>query len=50
MNTDFEWDPVKNFINQQKHKVSFEEAQDAFTDVKRIIAEDLTHKSTETRY
>jgi len=47
---DFEWDPVKNFVNQQKHNVSFEVAQYAFADIKCIIAEDLGHKSSETRY
>ena len=48
--TDFEWDQIKNILNQQKHHVSFEEAQYAFADMKCIIAEDLTHKSLETRY
>ena len=48
--TDFEWDPLKNVANQHKHHVSFEEAQYAFADIKRIIAEDLAHKSSETRY
>lgn len=47
---DFEWDPIKDILNQQKHHVSFEEAQDAFADVKRIITADLTHRSIETRY
>jgi len=48
--TDFEWDPAKNIANQQKHHVAFEEAQFAFGDAKRIIAEDLTHRSIEMRY
>jgi uncharacterized protein len=47
---DFEWDPDKNDANQEKHHVSFEDAQYAFADVKRIIAEDLGHTVTETRY
>lgn len=47
---DFEWDPMKNDANQQKHHVSFEEAQYAFADVKCIIAEDLVHKSSEIRF
>ncbi len=47
---DFEWDPVKDLLDQKKHHVSFEEAQLVFADVRRIIAEDLTHKSSETRY
>lgn len=50
MEADFEWDQIKNVANQQKHNVSFEEAQYAFADTKRIFAEDITHKSSETRY
>lgn len=50
MVADFEWDQIKNIANQQKHDVSFEEAQYAFADPKRIIAEDIAHISTETRY
>jgi uncharacterized DUF497 family protein len=50
MKIGFEWDPIKNIANQQKHNVSFEEAQYAFADAKRIFAEDLAHKSAETRY
>jgi uncharacterized DUF497 family protein len=46
----FEWDPEKNEANKQKHQVSFEEAQCAFVDAKRIIAEDTTHHSSEARY
>jgi len=50
MAVSFEWDQVKNIANQQKHRVSFEEAQYAFADDKRIIAEDITHKSSEILY
>jgi len=50
MAVDFEWDQEKNIANQQKHHVSFEEAQYAFRDAKRIIAEDITHKTSEIRY
>ena len=46
----FEWDPEKDLINQVKHHVSFSEAQFAFVDPKRIIAEDLTHSGVEKRY
>ena len=35
METNFEWDPAKNLLDQQKHHVSFEEAQYAFLDIKR---------------
>ena len=33
----FEWDENKNLDNIQKHKVSFEIAQEAFYDKKRIL-------------
>lgn len=46
----FEWDPEKDLINRAKHSVSFPEAQFAFTDPKRVIAEDLTHSGAEKRY
>ncbi len=37
----FEWDEAKDRENQKKHGVSFELAQYAFADPKRVIAEDL---------
>ena len=37
----FEWDNEKDLLNQTKHGVSFKDAQYAFTDTKRVIAEDL---------
>lgn len=46
----FEWDPVKDLDNQQKHRVSFAEAQFAFADSMRVIAEDLEHSTKEKRY
>ena len=46
----FEWDEAKNTANLEKHGVSFFEAQDAFFDVNRIIAEDLDHSQKEKRY
>jgi hypothetical protein len=46
----FEWDPAKDAENRSKHHVSFEEAQLAFLDPRRVIARDLTHSSTEDRY
>ena len=39
----FEWDEVKNRVNQKKHGVSFEEAQ-------RIIIRDLDHEQGEKRF
>jgi len=46
----FEWDENKNRENQQKHGISFETAQYAFVDPKRVIAEDLSHSQDEPRY
>ena len=46
----FEWDQEKDFVNQSKHGVSFSEAQSAFADPDRIIAEDLSHSHSEERY
>jgi len=46
----FEWDPEKDLLNQAKHGVSFAEAQYAFADPNRIIAEDLSHSRRERRY
>jgi len=51
MNKDcFEWDARKDQINQQKHGVSFYDAQYAFRDENRVIAKDLSHSSNEPRY
>ncbi len=46
----FEWDGNKDRENQQKHGVSFETAQYAFADPKRVIAEDLLHSRDESSY
>jgi hypothetical protein len=46
----FEWDEAKNIENQRKHNVSFYEAQYAFLDRNRIIAEDIEHSQDEKRY
>jgi len=48
--SEFEWDPRKNEANIVKHGVSFHEAQKAFLDPKRVIAEDLKHSRIERRY
>ena len=50
MHTTFEWDQKKNVENLQKHRVDFETAQYAFLDLKRVIAEDLSHSKEEKRY
>jgi uncharacterized protein len=46
----FEWDDKKDQNNARKHGVSFSEAQHAFLDEQRIIAEDLEHSDEEKRY
>lgn len=46
----FEWDPKKERENQKKHGVSFAQAQFAFADPYRVIAEDVSHSYEERRY
>lgn len=46
----FGWDPDKDRQNQSKHGISFFEAQFAFADPRRVIAEDLSHSSSEKRF
>jgi len=46
---DFEWDSVKDELNQRKHGVSFAMAQLAFLDSHRVILEDLEHGDGEKR-
>lgn len=49
-NATFDWDARKNRDNVEKHGVSFIEAQRAFGDPKRFIAEDTAHSQGERRY
>lgn len=46
----FEWDSKRDQENQKKHGVPFAKAQFAFADPNRVIAEDLSHSSSERRY
>jgi len=46
----FEWDARKDAENRKKHGVSFELAQFAFVDPRRVIAEDVRHSRKEKRY
>ena len=46
----FEWDENKNIENIKKHNVSFETAQRAFLDKRRIILEDEKNSSKEKRF
>ena len=50
MNTSFEWNENKNAENLKKLRVGFENAQYAFIDSKRVIAQDLAHSKVEKRY
>lgn len=38
----FEWDENKNHINQNKHKISFEEAKTVFYDEEALVIDDLS--------
>lgn len=49
MHKSFEWDYRKNKLNIKKHKISFYEAQKAFIDNNRIVAEDHKHSQKEIR-
>ncbi len=46
----FDWDSRKNRENFEKHGVSFADAQRAFADSRRVIAEDTAHSQNEKRY
>ena len=46
----FEWDPDKDVENFSKHGVWFLDAQHAFDDDRRVIAEDRSHSTDEPRY
>ena len=48
--SNFEWEEAKNLENQEKHGVSFYDAQYAFKDGRRVIAEDPVHSQGEKRY
>jgi uncharacterized DUF497 family protein len=50
MTASFEWDPDKDAENQRKHGVSFDLAQEAFSDPHRVIARDLAHSEVEERF
>ncbi|MBM9502927.1 BrnT family toxin, partial [Leptospira sp. 201903071] len=46
----FEWDPSKNTINRQKHRISFEEAKTVFYDENARIINDPDHSENEERF
>ena len=45
----FEWDESKNQENQEKHGVSFEQAQFAFVDPDMLVLEDESHSTAEEK-
>jgi uncharacterized DUF497 family protein len=45
----FDWDPNKDLENQEKHGVSFRDAQYAFADPQRVLALDASHSDKEER-
>ncbi len=47
MEASFAWDEQKNWENQQKHGVSFEEAQRVFADAHLLILRDERHSTPE---
>ena len=46
----FEWDEIKNRINQGKHHVSFEEAESVFYDENAVMLPDPDHSEQEERF
>ena len=46
----FEWDETKNLINQEKHKISFEEAKTIFYDIEALVIDDPEHSEEEERF
>jgi hypothetical protein len=46
----FEGDDKKDVKNRRKHGVSFAQAQEAFLDPHRVIAEDARHSGSENRF
>lgn len=46
----FEWDPTKERANQNKHGVSFLEAQSVFADERGLVIHDPDHSDDEERF
>jgi uncharacterized DUF497 family protein len=46
----FEWDEAKDFANQKKHGISFNEAKTVFGDPRSITIADEAHSDEEDRY
>lgn len=46
----FEWDILKEIKNIQKHKVSFAESVESFSDPNGFEVEDVNHSEVENRF
>lgn len=46
---EFDWDPVKDRLNQVKHGVAFDEARTVFQDPLRRVERDDRHSMVEVR-
>lgn len=46
----FQWDATKSHTNEQKHDVSFEEAQTVFADEAGLLIHDPDHSHQEDRF
>lgn len=46
----FEWDPIKNLMNQRAHGISFEEASTVFYDENARLIPDPKHSEEEDRF
>ena len=50
MEYNFEWDPIKAKINNNKHGISFEEAAGVFNDPRALTLFDSKHNKDEDRW
>jgi uncharacterized protein len=46
----FEWDPIKNILNQRAHGISFEEASTVYYDENARLIPDPKHSDEEDRF
>ena len=46
----FEWDLAKESANVRKHRITFTEAIESFSDLKGFVLVDESHSGTEARY
>jgi len=50
MSIRFEWDSLKDIVNQRKHGVSFSDAQNVFYDERALLIGDTSHSEEEDRF